>query len=211
MNDDIYARTTRNRLEIADFLESLPPGQWTAETLCKGWTVRHMAGHFVQPMLISFGRFFLTSIRYRGNTAATANHFARTLANRAPTDLISLLRQHALDRLDPPRVGPIGPFAETCIHLRDIARPLNLEADARQEDWLTLLRYLTGDRVAPALLPAGRLDGLRLVATDADWQHGNGAAINGTMEALTMAITGRQAALHDLEGPGVETLRDRIV
>ena len=209
-NSDIYARTTRNRMEIADSLESLSPTQWDAETLCKGWTVRHMTAHFVQPMLIGFGRFFFMSIRYRGNTAATIDHFTRSLARRDPVELIALLRRHANDRVSPPRVGPIGPFAETCIHLRDITRPLGLEVDARHEDWLTVLTHLTSRRPAPALMTAGRIDGLHLVATDADWQFGDGCEIRGTLEALTMAITGRPSAIKDLVGPGAATLRTRI-
>lgn len=206
----ICARTTRNRLEIAEFLETLSPAQWSVETLSKGWTVRHMAAHFVQPMLIGFGRFFLASIRLRGNTAATIDRFTRSIARREPSDLIALLRRHANDCINPPRVGPIGPFAETCIHLRDIARPLGLDVDARQEDWLTLLTYLTAGRVAPALMPAGRIHGLHFVATDADWQRGDGPEVRGTLEALNMAITGRHAAIEDLDGRGVGTLRARI-
>ena len=49
-----------------------------------------------------------------------------------------------------------------------------------------------------------------LVATDADWRHGTGPRVAGSLEALTMAITGRQAALDDLDGPGVATLRGRL-
>ncbi len=208
-NDEIYARTTRNRLEVAGFLEELSPAQWRSGTLCAGWTVQHLAAHLVQPMLVGFGRFFLTALRHRGNTAATVDHFTRSITRREPAELIALLRQHATDQLDPPRVGPMGPFAETCIHLRDIARPLNLDVDARQDDWLELLDYLTSGHAAPGLIAADRIDGISLLATDTDWQHGQGPHVQGTLEALTMAITGRTHALNDLEGPAVATLRAR--
>lgn len=207
---DIYARTTRNRLEIAEFLESLSPVQWGAETLCQGWTVQHMAAHLVQPMLIGFGQFFLTAMRYRGNTAATVDHFTRSIAYREPANLVALLRRHAAEHLNPPRVGPFGPFADTCIHLRDIARPLNLDADARHEDWLDLLAYLTSGRAAAGLIAAHRIEGIRLTATDADFHRGSGAEVTGTLEALTMAITGRQSAVADLNGPGAAVLRARL-
>ena len=208
--DDIYARTARNRLEIADLLDSLKADLWASPTLCTGWTVRHLAAHLLQPMLVGFGRFFLVAIRYRGDTPATVDHFAHTIARREPTELIGLLRQHASERVDPPRVGPMGPFAETCIHLRDIARPLHLTATVSEEDWLDLLRYLTSPRPAPGLITAERTAGLTLVATDAEWRHGSGPEVVGTMEALTLGITGRRAALKDLCGPGVTTLRARI-
>jgi mycothiol maleylpyruvate isomerase-like protein len=160
--DRVYARTTRNRLEIADVLDSLDPEHWQAPTLCEGWTVRHVAAHLIQPILIGFGRFFLVAVRHRGNTPATVDHFARAIARREPSEL------------------------------------------------LDLLTYLTSPDPAPSLATPQRIAGLMLVATDAEWRQGSGPRVAGSLEALTMAITGRQAALDDLDGPGVATLRARL-
>ncbi len=206
----IYALTTSNRLLIADVLETLDDGRWDAATLCAGWTVRHLAAHFVQPMLTGFGRFFLAALRYRGDTDRTVDHFTRRLARKPTDELIALLREHAADRVDPPRVGPMGPFADTCIHLRDIARPLGLPADVPTEHWRILMDYLTSAKVAPALVPPGRLDGLELIATDTDWRGGAGATVTGPIEALGMAACGRPAALTDLHGPGRARLAARL-
>lgn len=208
--DCIFERTTSNRLLVADVLESLRPEQWREPTLCAGWDVRHLAAHFVQPMLVGFGRFFLASIRHRGNTAATVAHFTRSLAQREPDELIRLLREHAADRVDPPRVGPMGPFADTCVHLRDIARPLALAADVPVEHWVMLLDHLMSGSAAPALIRSGMTDGVALRATDADWAAGQGADVSGQAEALAMTLTGRAVALDDLRGPGVGVLRERV-
>ncbi|GAA0455216.1 hypothetical protein Aca07nite_80550 [Actinoplanes capillaceus] len=212
MSTDIYRLTSRNRLMIADFLEGLDDRAWAAPTLCEGWTVRHLAAHLVQPMVIGFGRFLLAALRHRGDTDRTVDHLARRLARHPPADLIALLRQHAPDEVNPPRVGPMGPFAETCVHLRDIARPLGLSTDVPAEHWRILLGYLTsaGPRPAPALVPHGRLDGLRLAATDTDWAAGEGTLITGPIEALGMAATGRAAALSGLTGPGAAVLSARL-
>src|SRR4051812_5466760 len=107
-DDEIYAWTSHNRLVIADMLESLDDADWNAPTLCSGWTVRHMAAHFVQPMLVSFARFFLTAMRYRGDTDRTVDHFTRRLARTSPAQLTALLREHAADKVSPLRVGPMG-------------------------------------------------------------------------------------------------------
>ncbi len=208
--EQLHARTSRNRRAIADVLDSLDAGQWDTATLCEGWTVRHVAAHLLQPMLVGFPWFFLTAVRYRGDTARTVDHFARSLARHEPKQLVALLRAHATDRADPPRVGPIGPFAETCVHLRDIARPLRLAATAPQEDWLELLDHLTSPTPVPALTDPHRTAGLTLVATDAEWRHGSGPLVTGTAEALAMAVTGRAPALDDLEGPGVDLLGRRL-
>ncbi len=207
---EIYARTTDNRLMIADFLETLDDTGWNSPTLCAGWTVRHLAAHFVQPMLVGFGRFFLAALRYRGDTDRTVDHFTRRLAGKPRHELIALLREHAADEVNPPRVGPLGPFADTCVHLRDIARPLGLPVDVPVEHWRILLDYLTSAGAAPALVPPGRLDGLDLVATDTAWRSGSGALVTGPAEALGMAACGRKAALTDLRGPGRAILANRI-
>jgi uncharacterized protein (TIGR03083 family) len=209
-DEEIYRLTTGNRLMIADLLEGLDDPQWQTPTLSAGWTVRELAAHFVQPMLIGFGWFFLVSFRYRGDTDKTVDHFTRQIAQSSPAELVALLRAHAADQVNPARVGPMGPFAETCIHLRDIARPLGLPADVPIEHWRILLEHLTSPAVAPALVPPGRLDGLQLAATDTGWSSGDGALVSGPIEALGMTATGRPAALTDLHGPGVALLANRL-
>src|SRR5687768_6623325 len=150
---DVYQLTTENRLMIADVLAGLDESRWAAPTLCPGWTVHHMAAHFLQPMLIGFGRFAVTALRYRGDTDKTVDHVTRRLARKDRAELLALLRAHATDRSAPPRVGPMGPFAETCIHLRDIARPLGLAADVPGDHWHILLDYLTSPAAAATLVP----------------------------------------------------------
>jgi uncharacterized protein (TIGR03083 family) len=207
---DIRNATAGNRRLIAGVLEELTERQWDAATLCRGWTVRHVAAHLLQPMLVGFGRFFLTSLRYRGDTDLTVDHITRDLARRPPAEITALLRSHADDEVSPRRVGPWGPFAETCLHLRDIARPLRLDVDVPVDQWVALLDYLTSAQVAPALVPRGRLQGLRLTATDVEWSTGQGAQVSGPVEALALAAAGREAAHEDLRGPGLELLRRRI-
>lgn len=208
--EEIYARTTADRLVVAEVLDSLTEEQWRADLLCEGWTVRQVAAHLLQPFVVGFGRFLVTAIRYRGDTDRTVDHFARRLATRPPDEIIATLRAHADDEVDPPRGGPMGQLADTAIHLRDIARPLGLAADVPREDWVALLDYATSPGVAPALVPEGRLEGLSLRATDADRAHGHGPEVAGLVEALVMAAAGRPAALADLEGAGVEVLARRL-
>jgi hypothetical protein len=65
-----------------------------------------------------------------------------------------------------------------------------------------LLDYSTPPQAAPGLIRPGRLDGLRLTATDTDWSSGAGAEVAGPIEAVGMAITGRAEAVKDLQGAG---------
>ena len=55
-----------------------------------------------------------------------------------------------------------------------------------------------------------RTAGLHLVATDVEWSHGQGPEVQGTGEAILLALTGRPVVLDELTGDGVATLRARI-
>ncbi|MDZ5078725.1 maleylpyruvate isomerase family mycothiol-dependent enzyme [Nesterenkonia sp. HG001] len=210
-DEAIWELTTVNRLRLAELLESLDDTQWRTETLCTGWTVHHMAAHLVQPMVVGFPHFLLAALRHRGNTARTVDAITRRLARRPREELTAALRRHSDDRLDPPRVGPMGPFSDSCIHLRDIARPLRLEADVPARHWEVLMDHLAGPAVIPGLVPPGRIAGLELIAVDAGWQAGVGAPVRGMLEALALGVTGRAVALDELEGPGVALLRTRLL
>ena len=207
---DLAEATTRNRLRFADAVDALPEGRHDDLTLCDGWTVRVLTAHMLQPMTVGFFRFAVTSLRHRGDVDATIDAIARRQAQQPVAVLTSRLRSLADRQVSPPRVGPDGPFADTCIHLRDLARPLGLDADVPLEHWRHLLDYFASSRVAPALVPPHRVDRLALRATDQAWSTGDGAEVAGRSEALAMALAGRTAALGELEGPGLAALTESL-
>jgi hypothetical protein len=55
-----------------------------------------------------------------------------------------------------------------------------------------------------------RLRGFRLVSTDVQWTVGRGLEIRGPIAAVLLLLTGRPAALAQLEGEGVDTLTLRM-
>jgi uncharacterized protein (TIGR03083 family) len=129
--------------------------------------------------------------------AATANGPAATLAD---------LRAHVNDTTSPP--GPIDAMlGEALIHTEDIRRPLGiahtypLDGVVRSLDFFKKSNLLIGAK--------NRIDGLTLRATDASWSHGSGPTVEGPAHSLLMAMTGRPAALDDLSGEGLETIRAR--
>ncbi|QGG96672.1 maleylpyruvate isomerase family mycothiol-dependent enzyme [Actinomarinicola tropica] len=210
---DVAAATTENRIRFADAVDALPPELHHAPTLCAGWDVHVLTAHQLQPMAVGFLRFVVASLRHRGDVDATVDALARRLAQRPLPELTAQLRALSHRAVSPPRVGPYGPFADSCIHLRDLARPLGLDVDVPLAHWRAVLDYLVADGAAPTLVPAGRLAGLALRATDQDWSHGgdaSGQEVAGPSEALAMATTGRAVALADLAGPGVKLLAGRL-
>jgi uncharacterized protein (TIGR03083 family) len=205
---DVWERTAVNRRVVADFFDGLDDQQLQSRSLCSAWTVREVLGHLVSTLTGSLGGFLLDVARARGSVNRASEASARKTANRPIGELTAALREHADQHGPAPGVGPMGQLADACLHLRDCARPLGLRDDVGLEDWRMLLDWLP--QGVPGLVPKRRLDGLELRATDQDWRWGSGACVEGTSEAVAMAMAGRVVALDDLTGPGVDTLRARV-
>lgn len=207
---DVAARTAANRRLLADFFDGLDESQLGTQSLCSAWTVRQVLGHSAMPFSVGIGRLLWRTLLARGSIDRASAAIAEEQARRPVAELTGLLRTHATKRVPAPGVGPMGQFTDHCIHLRDCARPLGLETDVALEDWRAVLDWLPTKQASLGVIPAGRLDGLALRATDQDWSWGEGAEVSGPSEALAMALSGRPVALTDLGGPGMATLRERV-
>lgn len=210
--DELHRRTAANRRVIARLFADLDGDQLSTPSLCTGWTCRDVLGHLVMSVDLTFVRFLLEVARDRGRTGVTSDRLARAYAARPVPELVRHLDDRSDVALSPPGVGAHGPFTDSCIHLRDVAIPLGIATTPPVQDWARVLDFLTTPRArAAGFLPRGRLDGLRLQASDSSWSSGSGALVTGTSEALALSLSGRPALLDDLTGAGVPTLRRRVL
>jgi uncharacterized protein (TIGR03083 family) len=211
MNETVvHARTAANRRLAADFFDSLTEEQLGAQSLCAAWTVREVLAHLAMPLSVGLGHLVVRIVRARGSVDRASEAVAVELAELPVRDLTALLREHAGKRVRAPGVGPMGQMADGCIHLRDCARPLGMPHDVTLDDWRMVLDWLPTRQASLGVVPRGRLDGLTLRATDQEWSWGSGAEVTGPSEAIAMAVSGRQVALEDLTGPGLQVLRSRV-
>ncbi|WP_123393062.1 maleylpyruvate isomerase family mycothiol-dependent enzyme [Nocardioides aurantiacus] len=209
--DELFALATANRLLAADLFEGLTDDEWRTPSLCAGWTVREVLAHLVPPEGgHSPWRLLREVVRARGDLHRMVDDTTRRDARRPAADLVRDLRERAATPLSAPVVGAHGPLADSAIHLRDAARPLGRDVGPDPAGWRPVLDFVVSGRRASGFVPKGRLTGLRLVATDQDWAHGDGAEVRGTSEALALAVSGRPVVLPELTGPGVATLEDHI-
>jgi hypothetical protein len=98
--------------------------------------------------------------------------------------------------------------AEVWHHVREVRLDVadRVEGfDEEQEVVPVLDLYRRIGRVAFARTPRG----VRLVATDATWQSGDGPEVEGRAIDLLLVLAGRPGALDELTGPGVAELRRR--
>ncbi|MCZ7535290.1 MAG: hypothetical protein M5T61_04660 [Acidimicrobiia bacterium] len=116
------------------------------------------------------------------------------------------MRASVTARTLPPMIKAEGILADTLVHVQDIRRPLGLPREIPPERIRVALDTEKGNAIMGV---KRRVDGLRLVATDIDWTHGEGPEVGGTGEAILMAILGRRIAIDDLTGDGVATFASR--
>jgi uncharacterized protein (TIGR03083 family) len=205
----IFAASARNRLAMADLLETLTPEQLSQPSLCGDWDVQTVGAHLASAITTNTGVFLVEVLRQRGNfdkaNAATAHKEARN--GIAAT--IAKIRRNAESRFVPPITGPRAPLTDVMVHTGDIARSLDLPHTAPDDHVRTALEFLTTGRPI-AFVRRGWLTGLRVVADDLEFSYGSGAELRGRGVDLMMALCGRGQALPDLTGDGVAILAARL-
>ena len=107
--------------------------------------------------------------------------------------------------------APPGPkpswLGEVVVHGADVRRPLGISHTYTPGAVRQVFDFYKGSNML--IGSKSRVAGLALRATDEDWQHGQGDAVEGPLLSLLLATTGRRAACDDLVGPGMPTLRSR--
>jgi uncharacterized protein (TIGR03083 family) len=204
---DVRRLARDERADFAAFLETLPPPQWRAPTLCAGWRVRDVAAHVISydglgpRELLGYavrGRFWSSRI----NAIALARFRALT-----SEELLALLTARLEPRGLPAALGCRVALVECVIHHQDVRRALGRPRVVPPERLVTALRWAI---IGPDIGGLWRTRGVRVVATDLGFAAGVGPEVRGPGEALLMAIAGRRGVARELSGPGQQKLATRI-
>ncbi len=199
---------TAQRLALIDHLEGFDEGRWDTASLCAGWRVRDVVGHLVSILDLPLHRFLLGVVK-AGGFDRFADRVAREYGDRDPAALTARYRELAPKRFSVPVVGAIAPLVDVFVHTRDIERPLGVPSSLDPDGLRTVLDFVCGGGKARGFIPAKRIAGLRFAATDLDWTIGDGLLVEGTAEALMMAVNDR-SVLADLTGDGAAEFRARM-
>ncbi|MDP8928313.1 MAG: maleylpyruvate isomerase family mycothiol-dependent enzyme [Actinomycetota bacterium] len=204
---DVKPLAAAERRDLAGFLETLTPEQWQGPTLCPEWTVHQMVAHVVSYEELGMPKVIGRIARGRlGGPDANALGVAE-YAERSLAELVAFLRDHLTPQgLTAGFGGAIG-LTDGLIHHQDIRRPLGAARQIPEERLVPAL----GMAVWAPILPGRKIvKGLRLVATDVDWSHGDGPEVTGPGESLLLAIAGRDVSLGELSGDGLAAMTERI-
>lgn len=195
------------RTSLANCVAGLSDQQWESPSLCASWRVRDVVAHVLSYDDLSGSGWVR---RYIVDARCSIDRFNQIgvdfYADTLPVELTALLRQRVRPRgymAAFPRIG----LLDAMIHQQDIRRAIDVP---RAIPMQRLRAALDASLRMPLTRGAWRARGLRLVAEDAQWSFGTGAAVAAPGEVLLMALAGRSDALADLRGSGAEILRSRI-
>ena len=132
---------------------------------------------------------------------------ARITAEHTPEQIATAMADAAGSRSVPPGLKPLGVLTEVLVHAGDISEGVGRPLAFPAEHYVAGLDFLKD--MQSAYGSKQRIAGLQLSATDVDWTHGGGPAVEGTAQHLALAMTGRSAVIDHLSGDGVDTLRSR--
>lgn len=197
------------RRALADLLDTLHREEWTAPSLCPGWTVHDVLAHLTLSTRQSTAGMVLRILRARGDFDwAEARAARERAAVYPPATLLAQLRETAaLDR----RVGlssPWDPLVDVLVHSQDIARPLGRRLPTPPALAVPALHHVWSNAFYGR--PARRMSGLRFVATDTDWVEGDGPEVCGRAGDLLLLATGRSVSASGVTGLGVGEAAARL-
>jgi uncharacterized protein (TIGR03083 family) len=203
---DVWPVVHGERKALAADLAPLSEEQWSTTSLCTQWSVRDVVAHMAGTAQITPASFFPRLI---GSGFSFERLQAKGVAanlGHSGADTLSHFEAIVASEKRPP--GPKDTIlGETIIHSEDIRRALGIAHDYPTDAVVELADFFKGSNMI--IGTKNRISGLRLTATDTGWEHGSGPEVSGPMLSLLMAMTGRKAALGDLAGDGVPTLRER--
>ncbi|OBE96181.1 maleylpyruvate isomerase family mycothiol-dependent enzyme [Mycobacterium sp. 852002-10029_SCH5224772] len=205
MTADLMPMARAERADLADFLATCEPQDWEAPTLCTRWSVKDVVAHVIS--YEELGTLGLLKRFAKGRVVRANQVGVEEFASLTPQQLLEFLRSHLQPQGLTARFGGMIALVDGTIHHQDIRRALGRPREVPPDRLVRILPLVPGN---PRLGAGRRIRGLRLRATDLAWTHGEGPEVTGPGEALLMAMSGRPAALADLDGPGRATLAARL-
>lgn len=195
-SDTIWRHIDTERAALADILEGLPDDAWRVPSLCDAWTVRDVAAHlcFAQARLRDIlGPAIRAGLRY--------NAIIRNTAVDSPLtheEIVATLRGFLGSRSTAVGVTEREALIDTLVHTQDICVPLGIDHPVPTDAAVVALeRVIWWSKRFPM---GPRLRGFHLVATDVDWEWGSGRRVEGPVQWLLLAASGRAVAHEHLTG-----------
>ena len=205
---DLWPTITQDREILAEYLSKLDSEDWKKPSLCERWNVRSVALHLLVVPTMTKGQVFLSFAKAGFSLDKMSDTLISKLGgSMSDSEIVNTMRSSAGSKNFPPGLNPQTVLGEVAIHSLDIAEAVGTAISLPAEHIVLTLDAMKS--VGGVLKNKQRIAGLALKATDVDWQHGAGPAVEGRAQDLLLAMSGRKSALSQLTGDGVQELTSR--
>ena len=128
MDETRWQDVERERLSLADLLDSLTSAQWE-QSLCERWRVRDVAAHVAMSPVPepSMSTLVAALVRAHGHLWEAAAAIAVDYAQRPTEEIAAGLRRVAASRAVPRVTNPDNLLMDLLVHGQDITIPLGIE------------------------------------------------------------------------------------
>ena len=206
--------TRAHREGFVATLETLTPDQWLTPSLCTEWRVVDVAAHLAWAPVLGAGAGAVAMVRHGFSMNRMIARSAVGWSARGREAILAQLRDNARTGARPIGMPEVAALADAVVHGLDVRRPLGLPGNVPPEALAPLADFTLGTPWPMNAVVGGsarrRIAGVRLVATDSDWMHGDGPEVRGTAEALLLLLYGRAPRADELVGPGAQVLAGRL-
>lgn len=185
--DQIWASVDAQRRGLADLIETFDTQQWMAPSLCDGWRVRDVAAHLTHSHMAP-----LRALVEAAKSGFRFDPMIRRLGvedPRSQSEIAAALRGMAGSRKKVPGTSVQQPMIELLVHGQDMAVPLGIDLPMPTDAAVEAAKRL-GSMKFP-INAVRQLDGVRLVATDADFAVGEGREVRAPIRDIVMILAGR--------------------
>lgn len=203
----IWKTVHQERSALINDVTSLFGEQWSTQSLCADWTIHDVVAHLIHDAKTTKVSFFLELARAGFNFDRTNQRGVARERRDSPSATLAEFRSVSKRTTSAP--APLASrLVETIVHGEDIRRPLGITHTYPAEAIIKGMQYQLGTSGKMGGSKE-RATGVRLIATDGDFIHGDGPEVRGSALDLLLALTGRESGLHRLAGVGVDRLEAR--
>ena len=203
---DLTSMVQAERKSLGAYLETLTPAQWTTQTWCTKWNVQELVGHLIAAANVTAPHFFAGLIKSGFKFDTFVGNDLVQYATGTPAEVLTRFHGIVDSSRRPPGPSYIA-LGEILVHGEDIRRALGSTGDHPREHLVAIADAYR--KTGKPLNGKKRSTGVRFKADDIDWSAGEGPEVRGPAMSLILAMVGRNRALDDCTGPGVDVLRGR--
>lgn len=138
-----WTRIKNGREAFGDYLAGLPDADWSAASLCAGWTVKDVAAHMLVIPTMPKGQVFKAFLGSGFNLDKMNNKLVKKLGSQmSNADIAAKTRSSAGSQSMPPGLKLPGVYTELVVHSSDIAAGASKPFALPVEDYIAGLDHL---------------------------------------------------------------------